>query len=473
MNFYTDLDKYGKNVAVITDKGEQLTYDAFLFDCDNLVSSLTSRRLLFLVCNNSLDSLVAYVGALRKSIVPVMINSSIDGDLYRHLYEQYKPAYVYAPKGWSPIATDLASNSFNKLNSYRDFDMYETCCDAEYELHSDLALLLTTSGSTGSPKLVRQSYDNINANASSIANYLGIVPGDRAITTMPMSYTYCLSIINSHLLMGASLVMNDYSIIQREFWTLFKESKPTTFGGVPYIYDQLKKLRFGRMNLPSLRYITQAGGKLSKEMAEEFNEICESKGIQLIIMYGQTEATARMAYLPWEYAKEKAGSMGIAIPGGEFSLIDVDENVIHEPDVVGELVYRGPNVTLGYAESYKDLALGDERHGVLVTGDMAKRDKDGFYYIVGRKKRFLKMYGNRVNLDEVEGLLKKEGYECVCAGVDDHLKIYTTVVDEDIHKNILGFLSKTLGFVQKSFQVIVIDEIPRNESGKVLYSALN
>lgn len=473
MNFYTDLDKYGANIAVITEKGEQLTYDAFLLNCDNLVSSLIPRRLLFLVCNNSLESLVAYIGALRKGVVPVMINAGVDSQLYKHLYEQYKPTYVYTPRDWEAIAEYVEAEQFKELQDYRNFVLYATDCVEEYELYPELALLLTTSGSTGSPKLVRQSYENINANAASIAQYLGIAATDRAITTMPMSYTYCLSIINSHLLMGASLVMNDFSIIQREFWTLFKESKPTTFGGVPYIYDQLKKLRFGRMDLPSLRYITQAGGKLSKEMAEEFNEICDSKGIQLIVMYGQTEATARMAYLPWEHAKEKAGSIGIAIPRGEFSLIDVDENVINEPDVVGELVYRGPNVTLGYAEGYKDLVLGDERQGVLVTGDMAKRDKDGFYYIVGRKKRFLKMYGNRVNLDEVEGLLKKEGYDCVCAGVDDHLKVYTTVADEDVHKNILGFLSKTLGFVQKSFQVVVIEEIPRNESGKVLYSALS
>lgn len=473
MNFYTDLDKYGKNLAVITDKGEQLTYDAFLFECDNLMGSLISRRLLFLVCNNSLESLVAYIGALRKGVVPVMINAGVDSQLYKHLYEQYKPSYVYAPRDWEAIVEDVETEQFKKLEDYRTFTLYATDCAEEYELYPELALLLTTSGSTGSPKLVRQSYKNVDANADSIAKYLGIVSSDRAITTMPMSYTYCLSIINSHLLMGASLVMSDYSIIQREFWTLFKESEPTTFGGVPYIYEQLKKLRFGRMNLPSLRYITQAGGKLSKEMAEEFNEICDKKGIQLIVMYGQTEATARMAYLPWDHAKEKAGSMGIAIPGGEFSLIDVDEKAIDEPEIVGELVYRGPNVTLGYAEGYKDLKLGDERQGVLVTGDMAKRDKDGFYYIVGRKKRFLKMYGNRVNLDEVEGLLKKEGYECVCAGVDDNMKIYTTAVADEAHKNIIGFLSKTLGFVQRSFQVTVIDEIPRNESGKVLYSALN
>lgn len=468
MNYYNDIDKYADRTAIITETGESLTYKTFLADADGLMGCLESRKVLFLICCNCLESVCAYIGALRKGVVPVMVNSGVDEELFGHLYETYQPTYIYAPKDWTAL------NGLEKqpIGEYRAFGMYKTSCDAEYEVHPDLALLLTTSGSTGSPKLVRQSYKNITSNANSIAEYLDIQADDRAITTMPMSYTYCLSIINSHLLRGATIIMNEYSVIQREFWTIFKETQPTTFGGVPFIYEQLKALRFGRMNLPSLRYITQAGGKLSKEMAEEFNEICENKGIKLIIMYGQTEATARMSYLPWERAKEKAGSMGIAIPGGEFSLIDVDGNVIEDAQVVGELVYRGDNVTLGYAEGYEDLCKGDERDGVLVTGDMAKRDEDGFYYIVGRKKRFLKMFGNRVNLDEVEGILKKNNYVGVCAGEDDKLKIYTT--DEDITKQqeMKIFISHALGFVSKSIEVIYIEEIPRNESGKVLYSAL-
>ncbi|MBR6696998.1 MAG: AMP-binding protein [Lachnospiraceae bacterium] len=467
MNYYSDIDKYGDNIAIRTESGEELTYTKFLLDADTIVEKLESRKLVFLVCRNCLESVCAYIGALRKGVIPVMINAGIDADLYNTLFETYKPAYIYAPFDFASIKAD-----FVELAKYRDFTMYATACDTSYPVAKELALLLTTSGSTGSPKLVRQSYTNITANANSIAQYLEIVATDRAITTMPMSYTYCLSIINSHLLMGASIVMNEYSVIQREFWNVFKATEPTTFGGVPFIYEQLKALRFGRMNLPSLRYITQAGGKLSKEMAEEFNAICEEKGIKLIVMYGQTEATARMSYLPWEKAKEKAGSMGIAIPGGEFSLIDVDGRVITETDVVGELVYKGANVTLGYAQGYEDLNNGDDNQGVLVTGDMAKRDADGFYYIVGRKKRFLKMFGNRVNLDEVEGLLKKENYSCVCGGVDDKLKVYTTDADENVHQRIKEFLSETLSFTSKSFEVVYIEEIPRNEAGKVQYKDL-
>ena len=193
------------------------------------------------------------------------------------------------------------------------------------------------------------------------------------------------------------------------------------------------------MNVPSLRYITQAGGKLGQELHTLFADICEKKGIEIIVMYGQTEATARMSYLPWNISKEKAGSIGIAIPGGVFSLIDVDDKEITEANVVGELVYHGENVTMGYATSGYDLDKPDERAGVLKTGDMAYRDGDGFYYIAGRKKRFLKIYGNRLNLDEVDGMMQKAGYEAVASGTDNHVQIYS--VDKR-GQEIIDFLVK-------------------------------
>jgi acyl-coenzyme A synthetase/AMP-(fatty) acid ligase len=346
-------------------------------------------------------------------------------DLFQNLLEKYKPAYIISPSGWGDLEDD-----FKKIEEYRDYCLLQSKAPSDYSLNEELALLLTTSGSTGSPKLVRQSYKNINSNAASIVEYLGITGDDRAISTIPMNYTYGLSIINSHLMQGASIIMNDYTLMEKEFWALLKNMHATTFGGVPYIYEMLKKLRFERMNLPDLRYITQAGGRLPLELAEEFIAICARKGIKMIIMYGQTEATARMSYLPWGMAQDKPASIGIAIPGGKFSLMDDEGNTVDTPDTTGELIYTGENVTLGYAQTCDDLSKEDENHGILHTGDMAKRDVDGFYYIVGRKKRFLKLFGNRINLDELEAILNRKGYECVCSGIDDRLKIYVT--DENI-----------------------------------------
>ncbi len=464
-NFYSDIDKFGDRIAIITDNKTPITYKEVIEEGDSLLDKVESRSLLFIICKNCYESACVYIGALRKGVVPVLINSGIEEELFQNLLNLYKPSYLCAPMDW-----EKAGLQDQAITQGGNYVLHKTTYDKDYVLSDDLALLLTTSGSTGSPKLVRQSYTNIITNANAIAEYLSIDREDRAITTMPMSYTYGLSIINSHLLQGACIIMNEYTVMNKEFWALMKEAQATTFGGVPYIYEMLKKLRFGSMDLPALKYITQAGGKLSKNMAEEFNQICEDKEIKLIIMYGQTEATARMSYLPWEYAKEKAGSMGIAIPGGEFLLMDEKDELITKPDQVGELIFKGPNVTLGYAKSCYDLNNQDENQGILHTGDMAKRDKDGFYYIVGRKKRFLKLFGNRVNLDEVEELLKKQNFECVCAGVDDQLKIYCTQKIEP--KEITSFLSRATGIHSSAFQVSFIEKIPRNEAGKILYSEL-
>ena len=189
-------------------------------------------------------------------------------------------------------------------------------------------------------------------------------------------------------------------------------------------------------------------------------------------MYGQTEATARMSYLPYEKALEKYGSMGIAIPGGKFTLLDVDDSEILQADQVGELVYKGANVTLGYAECGEDLSHGDERHGILKTGDMAKRDADGYYYIVGRKKRFLKLYGNRINLDEIDRMIKQEfpGIDCASTGTDQCMEIYIT--DAGFCEQVEGFVFERTHINEHAYRVHYLKEIPRNDAGKILYREL-
>ena len=178
-----------------------------------------------------------------------------------------------------------------------------------------------------------------------------------------------------------------------------------------------------------------------------------------------------MGYLPPEKAVEKKGSMGIPIPGGTFELLDAEGNRITEPHTTGELVYTGKNVTLGYAESGEDLIRGDERHGRLETGDMAQFDEDGYYYIVGRKKRFLKIYGNRVNLDEIDRMVKAEfQIEMASAGKDDHLYLFVT--DEKTAESVREFVIGKTKLNPAAFKAVVLEEIPKNDAGKTLYSEL-
>lgn len=462
-----NLNKFKSNIAVITENNEHITYEKLNNYCIELTSNIKKRCLVFNLCANEIGSLVGYIGFLNANIVPVMLKADLDEILLTNMIETYKPTYLHLPS----ILADKF-DKFEKVYSNIGYTLLKTNFIEEFELNEDLALLLTTSGSTGSPKLVRQSYKNIEANTNSIVEYLQLNETERAITTLPMNYTYGISIINTHLWVGASIILTEKGLMQKEFWQQMKDFEATSFAGVPYTYEMLDKLRFFRMNLPSLRYMTQAGGKLSPELHHKFAQWASDNNKKFIVMYGQTEATARMSYLPAEKSLEKYGSMGIAIPNGKFYLIDVNGEEIKTPEVVGELVYEGANVTLGYAECGYDLLKGDERHGKLITGDMAKFDKDGFFYIVGRKKRFLKIYGNRVNLDETERLIKTEfkDLECACTGVDDSMIIYTTNPIEN--DNIMAFVTSKTGINKAAFKIRNIDEIPKNEAGKTLYKEL-
>ena len=469
MKYFEKNALFSDRTVAIDSTGRLMTYGDMYEWADEIGDIVPKRSLVFSFCHNVVGSVAGYFGFLCNEIVPVLLDRHIEKELALNLIKVYQPDFLYVP-----IEQREDFGNFETVLESYEYCLLKTNFDVKHEMYPELGLLLTTSGSTGSPKFVRQSYTNIQANAESIVEYLQIDETERPITTLPMNYTYGLSIVNSHLLVGATILMTDYTLMEKGFWEFFRENEATSFGGVPYTYEMLKKLRFFRMDLPSLRYMTQAGGKLSPELHKEFAEYAVEYGKKMIVMYGQTEATARMAYLPAERSLEKYGSMGIAIPGGKFTLVDVEEKAITEPDVTGELIYEGPNVTLGYAECLEDLRKGDERHGKLITGDMAKMDADGFFYIVGRKKRFLKIYGNRVNLDEVERMLKSnfEAYDFACGGVDDQLYAFVTTEEEEAKTNVKKFLAEKTGLNHKAFTVQSIDQIPKNEAGKTLYIKL-
>lgn len=461
-----DFGHFKTNIAFRDEHGNELTYGQLEDEGNKLAEVLGRRRLVFVLCSNSIGSAFGYAAFLNNHIVPVMLNGHLEEELLNSLMEVYKPPYLW-------VEDDRLSqfNSMKCVYKLYGYSLLKTDYDSEYPLYDNLALLLTTSGSTGSPKFVRQSYGNILANTKSIVEYLNLSAIERPITTLPMNYTYGLSIINTHLYVGATILLTDKGLMQKDFWEFFKRENATSFGGVPYTYEMLDKLRFYKMDLPSLNTMTQAGGKITTELHKKFADYAKEKNKNFVVMYGQCEATARMGYLPAEKASEKMGSMGIAIPGGVFRLIDSDGQEISQPDMAGELVYEGANVTLGYAEKGEDLILEDERKGILYTGDVAKFDEDGYYYIVGRMKRFLKIYGNRVNLDEMERLIKG-GYdvEVACAGIDDHMYIFLT--NEANADAIKTFASAKTGLNPAAFTVKIIDEIPKNDSGKTQYKGL-
>jgi acyl-CoA synthetase (AMP-forming)/AMP-acid ligase II len=443
VSFAADLARYGDRPAILTD-GRALTYRELADRVDALALRLgTERRLVALAAANDLDSLVAYLAALTYGHPLILLPEDKPAAL-ESLVAAYDPDVILrSGKGQTVLEERRAGT--------------------RHELHPDLALLLSTSGSTGSPKLVRLSHQNLQSNAESIADYLSIGPHDRAATTLPMSYCYGLSVINSHLLRGAGLVLTDLSVVDPCFWDLFRSQEATSFAAVPYTFELLERVGFADMDLPSLRYVTQAGGRLAPDKVRSYAELGRRNGWDLFVMYGQTEATARMAYLPPELARTVPGAIGIPVPGGSFRIDPVpglDD---------GELVYTGPNVMLGYADSPDDLAAGRTIHE-LRTGDLARQNPAGVYEVVGRRSRFVKIVGLRVDLGQVERMLADLGVQGASAGTDQGLVV---AIEGDHDTQLLSkILAQGIGLPRAALEVHVVEHLPRLATGKLDYPAV-
>ena len=456
---FLDLDKKDRNkVAVIDDSGCSITYGDICDFSEEFAKHLPYRTLIIILSENKIGSILGYTASLSNRVVPLILSAKTEENLYSNLRDIYKPEYMWVPNEM------VSKLNYEPLFSAWDYTLVKTGF-LSVSLNENLSLLLPTSGSTGSPKLVRHSYRNIEANADNVRRLFGLTEDEKAMAILPMHYTMGLSVIASHLLTGATLLLSGRSLLDKGFWTMLKEA--TSFTGVPYSYDILTKMRFTRMDLPNLRIITQGGGKLTPEMWNTLAQYAQDKGKKFIATYGQSECTARMAYLPADMALTKVCSIGIAEPGGQLSIIDSEGNETYEGDATGEMVYRGENVTLGYATCQEDLMKGDENHGVMHTGDLAHRDADGCYFIVGRMKRFLKIFGLRIGLDEVENLIKSEyKIDCYCKGNDE--KLIVLVTDGTVIDKIPTFIEEKTHLFHQKIEVQLVDAILRNEAGKVI-----
>jgi long-chain acyl-CoA synthetase len=436
-----------KNTAIVDEQGSEISFAMLAEEVNEFINKLPDyKALIFSRVSNSKASIVTYLACLKAEHPLLLLENNLSVDLFNNLVTCYHPNLICSEG-------EIEQRHNDKL-----------------QLNPKLALLLSTSGSTGSPKLVRLSADNLQSNAESIAQYLRLTCDDRAITTLPMNYSYGLSVINSHFQKGAAIVLSDDGIISRELWAKITDFKVTSIAGVPFLYQMLKKLKYKRFNTQGIRYITQAGGKLDVDSINYFKDECSKQGQEFVVMYGQTEATARMSYVPFDCLDSKSGSIGIAIPNGTLSIADMNGKSVKETLVEGEIHYEGPNVMLGYAESLSDLALGDISKGKLHTGDVGYFDADGFFYITGRLKRFIKMYGLRLSLDSIEAWLGAKEYDVVVTGVDDQLVI--CLVDEADEAVLKKLLSDEYKININNIVVEILLEIPRTANGKIDHKLL-
>jgi len=427
----TGLASHGDRVALQT-PGGPLTYAQLADRVGAMATRLgPERRLVQVAGGNDIASLVAYLGALAAGCPVLLVPPGEDA--WRAAYD---PDVVLAGE-----------------------QVLERRVKTAHVLHPELALLLPTSGTTGSPRLVRLSHANLQAAAESVAQALGVRPDDRAATTLPLHYCYGLSVVHSHLLRGATLVLTSLSVADTCFWDLVRREGVTTFAGVPYTFDLLDRVGFAELDLPCLRYVTQAGGRLAPDRVQRWAEVGRRRGWDLVVMYGQTEATARMAVLPAELAASRPGSVGRAVPGGELRVEPVDG----VPGPVGELIYRGPNVMLGYADQPADLAQG-RTTGELRTGDLGRIGPDGLIEVVGRRSRIAKVLGTRVDLVHLESVLATQGCEIAC--VDGGDVLLAAAVGQGDDAVLRDVVARAAGLPVRAVRAAHVCELPRLPSGK-------
>lgn len=460
-----DLDKIdSKRLAAVDSSRDSLSYGQIISLSEVISQSLRPRSVIFILTDNNVGGIAWIMASIISGNVPLILSHNIDSSLLSQLIDSYKPQYICRPIKISepgidyPVITEFG---------YGLSPTFEPA----YEINPLLSHLLPTSGSTGSPKLIRHKYENIEASAENISTFFRLTANDRPLMVLPLHYTMGLSMVFSHLRVGATILITNLPMTDAGFWKFLKEEEATSFTGVPFSYEILDRLRFTRMNLPTLTLLTQGGGKMPENLNLKFAEYCQNTGKRWIATYGQSEGTARMAWLPEEFAISKMGSIGIAVPNGKLSLRNAEGEEIEESPATGEMCYEGRNVTMGYAFNSNDLLKGDERNGFLATGDIAYRDSDGFYYIKGRISRFLKIYGNRIGLDECESIIRSSvNCECACTGTDDNLIVYVT--DSSVTDLITDLLIKTTRLPANVISIRCLEELPKNEAGKILYSKL-
>ncbi|MFZ8200623.1 AMP-binding protein [Alteromonas portus] len=438
------LSTFDSNKIAAKDGTRIITYSDLLEQANIVAEKIGSQRsLVLLECTPTIDWLITYVGILVGKHVPILLPAD------------QKQTIDYFTEIFNPNVTVYTSNRQRIERSHSDM----------IPMNDDLCLMLSTSGSTGSPKCVKLSFENLSANAESIVKYLDITESEVGTVNLPTNYSYGLSIVNSHIYAGATILFNQHSIVEDEFWELCEKEKATSFAGVPYSYELLARTDYAKKIPPSIRYFSQAGGKLSSDKVRLFSKFARERAAKFFVMYGQTEAAPRISYLPPDMAEDNPESIGVPVPGGALFIVDENGEVLPR-DTEGELVYEGPNVMMGYAQNISEL-IENKKIFQLKTGDIAKQLSNGLFVITGRKSRFIKVFGNRISLDQIEVFCSQQGYTCIASGEDEKLVVLTK--DEDNEEKISLLLSERLKLPKSSILVLYAEKFPTLPNGKIDY----
>lgn len=435
-----------------------LSYGEVFAQADALWQGLP-RGVVAILCDKTVETIIAYLGALRAGVVPLLLDASSRSEALERALSAYQPDYIFSPDG------TVSRTGFHA--QARLGPAVLLCADrpGTVQAHTDLALLLPTSGSTGDPKCVRVSFAALDACTRAICDYLAMDTDRRTVSLLPLHYSYGMSVLNITLAARASMVVTTRSVLDRALWSAVETLGITDIAGVPFMFEALRRMRFSEATLAQLRCVTQAGGRLDPKITRHFRTLFGEAGIRYFTMYGQTEAAPRISYLPPERAEEKEGSVGVPIACGAARIAETGAT-----EGEGELLYTGKNVAMGYASCREDIAAGDSFQGKLYTGDQVRIDADGFIFIVGRRKRFIKLQGTSVNLDHVESVLRSHEVDCLVIGRENRMMICYTGDREALLTDVI---SRNFAFHPLSLKLQHIEALPFMASGKPDYASLS
>ncbi len=460
--FLRNMASIAHRIAVVDGFDNKLTYGELEKISEDYKRCIPTRSLVMILCDYAIETIAFYYSQLSNESVPMLIDRKTKPDILLKIIETYRPQFIWCVSGTeeylATVAAERICNAGNHLLIRLGF--------GRCEMDAGLALLLTTSGTTGSAKFVRLSYENLLFNIQAYVKKINICEESRGITTLPMHHCYGLSLLHMHWLVGASICVTDWSVLDVRFWDLLKKAGATNFAGVSYTYEMLKQIDFLENDYPSLSFVTQAGTKMNDAIKKEFSEGLRKKNVDFYICYGQTEASTFISCLSYEDSLKRPDSVGEPLLGIDTFIENPDERG------VGELIVKGRTVSLGYAFGWEDLAQGDHNKGYLHTGDLVYTDEEGYLFIKGRKSRIVKLLGERISLDELETVLTLHfsGTEFVCSGEDDRIAVFFT--GSRTEKEVLDFCRQQFSISGKLAVCCHIGELPRTGTGKVDYSEL-
>jgi long-chain acyl-CoA synthetase len=417
---------------------------------------LPAKCVVFLYPERDAGGIACYLGALLAGHAVHLSSRKIDQHGTEELLRRYRPEIILWKSASPPPATHDAYAEGVSISGYRMMRRVRLEDPPPLE---NLAVLLGTSGTTGSAKFVRLSRDAISAAAEQVVTALAIGADDRAILSVPYSYVYGLSVVNSHLSAGGSLVLESRPAADPAFWAMLERTGTSTLPGVSITYQFMQLLKEERLLLPSLRKLTHSGEAANPAMVAWLQEFFGPRGVELFLMYGQTEASGRMTVLPPHLLSTKARSVGLPVQLGQVTVTREQE-----------IVFSGPNVMLGYATCREDLCRGDDCLGVLHTGDLGRLDADGLLYVTGRLSRQCKIMGKRINLDDVEYYFRELSPVAAVDG-GERIILFVEQIQRECRGRVQTFLSHAR-LPPSSLLVRPLRNLPRTESGKISYTTL-